>query len=198
MCDAVWVLIRDERLHRNNRGSNEVDVIGWGRDFNATPMRLALSKEAPKDLPRTVITFAPGIVSLRDETGDLGWVDKAAVKAAAETADQAMADRLEQIEDPKISLRKLADITGLSYRAVRKNPRNQKVGQGAGTQLADTGGPDCAEASPWSCHPGRPSERGKGSCRRRPKRAPLSVRRIALQTHIYWAILREPGLAVYP
>jgi hypothetical protein len=112
MADVVWCVVRDDRLFQNNKGPNEVDVVGWGRDFNAIPMRLALTKKAPKD---RVITFAPGLVSCIDEGADLMWVDRAAVKAT-------MKDQLETLvqNNPVITLEKLAEAVEVSVWTVGK------------------------------------------------------------------------------
>ena len=114
MADAIWVLVRDENLHQKGKGPNEINLSGWGRDFNPYPMRLALTKKAPKDLPASVITFAPGIVSIIDETGDLAWVDKVAADAAAGPTDQDTKERLEQIvrDNPAATSEDLAKAVG--------------------------------------------------------------------------------------
>lgn len=116
MADAIWVIVRDESLYDKGKGVNEVTIQGWGRDFNPYPMRLALTKKAPKEQPASVITFAPGIVSILDETGDLGWVSS----SAKESADQNTADILERMvqEDPTITLAELAKQTSGTVWAV--------------------------------------------------------------------------------
>jgi hypothetical protein len=117
MVDAVWLVMQDERLFQQGKGPNEIDVVGWGRDFNPRPMRLALTKRAPKDLPATVITFAPGISSCVD-AGDLEWVDRQRV----ETQRQDLAEIIEQLitEDPAINLPELAEQTKHSQWEIRK------------------------------------------------------------------------------
>jgi len=113
MCDVIWALTRDERLYKNNAGPNEINVVGWGRDFNPVPMRLALTKKAPKDIPGTVITFAPGIVSCIDE-GDLAYVDKSAAPVNALTVEQLLQS------DPAVTLQRLSEATGKSLRDVKR------------------------------------------------------------------------------
>lgn len=115
MVDVVWALMIDDRLFQS--GVKEVDVIGWGRDFEAAPMRLALTR---KSTGRDLSIFGPGIASIIDETGDLGWVDKEAVREAAKKAVDNLADNLEQAvnADPKASLRTLAESTGESVWAI--------------------------------------------------------------------------------
>lgn len=121
LADAIWVIVRDEYSYRDGKGVNEISLSGWGRDFNPYPMRLALTRKAPADLPKGIITFAPGIVSVLDETHDLGWVDQSARVLAAEAADQTVTDKLEQMvqTDPKIALRQLAEAVGLKYDKAR-------------------------------------------------------------------------------
>jgi hypothetical protein len=117
MVDAVWLVMQDERLYQRGKGSNEIDIVGWGRDFNPVPMRLALTKKAPKDTPAGKL-FAPGIVSTIDSTGDLAWVDKHIVFGQeAESADQ-MVEQL-VIENPSISKKVLTERTKLSEWEIR-------------------------------------------------------------------------------
>jgi AAA domain len=114
MCDVVWALVRDERLYKNNNGPNEVDLIGWGRDFNAEPLRLALTKRAPS---KTMIGFAPGIVSVIDETGDMGMV----------TPVPANSDELERLvqQNPNMTIRELAQETDMPYRDIQQTLRER-------------------------------------------------------------------------
>ncbi len=121
MADAIWVIAKDESLYQKGRGPNEVALSGWGRDFNPYPMRLALTKKAPKDQPANIITFAPGIVSILDETGDLGWVNPAAVSEVVESADQTMTSTLERMvrENRAITSKALAKAVGKATWAVK-------------------------------------------------------------------------------
>jgi AAA domain len=130
MCDAIWAVIRDERLYQNNKGPNEVDIIGWPRDFSAVPMRLALTRKAPKNLPKSVITFAPGLISCLDEAGDLEWVDE----AAKIEVEKTIADKLERLvqEDPKLTLRKLAETVTSTYSVVRNALKDRGWVKGKG------------------------------------------------------------------
>jgi hypothetical protein len=117
MVDAVWLVMQDERLYKKGEGPNEVEIVGWGRDFNPTPMRLALTKKAPKDLPPGAKLFAPGIVSHIDLKGDLEWIHKGLVFEQAQKIEQ----RIEQlvIENPSITKEDIAGKTELSEWEVR-------------------------------------------------------------------------------
>jgi hypothetical protein len=117
MVDAIWLVMQDERLYQGGKGPNEVDIVGWGRDFNPAPMRLALTGKALKDQPGTA-GFASGIVSHIDSKGDLEWVDKRIVFGQeAESVDQ-MVEKLVS-EDPSISKKKLVEKTQLSEWDIR-------------------------------------------------------------------------------
>ena len=117
MVDCVWLVMQDERLFKKGAGPNEIEIVGWGRDFNPVPMRVALTKKAPKDLPPGVQLFAPGIVSVIDLNGDLEWVQKGIVFEQTEEIEQRI-ERL-VIEDPSISKKMLAERTKLSEWEVR-------------------------------------------------------------------------------
>src|SRR5262249_39551590 len=71
MVDACWLVMHDEKLYKGGEGANEISVVGWGRDFNPVPMRLALTRQATS---QDTTLFAPGIVSLVDTEHDLKWV----------------------------------------------------------------------------------------------------------------------------
>lgn len=118
MVDAVWALMMDDRLEAST-GVKEVDVIGWGRDIETHPFRLALTRKTGSKSMTT--GFGPGVVSIIDETGDLGWVDQAAVKAAAVQASKDVGDALEQavVDNPKASIRELAAAVGKGFTFVR-------------------------------------------------------------------------------
>jgi hypothetical protein len=111
MVDAIWLVMQDERMYQRGKGPNEIDIVGWGRDFNPLPMRLALTKKTAKGQ----VGFAPGIASIIDSKGDLEWVDKGIV------FDQGSDQRIEQLiaEDLSISKRKLAEKTGLTDWEIR-------------------------------------------------------------------------------
>jgi hypothetical protein len=116
MVDAVWLVMQDERLYQGGKGPNEVDIVGWGRDFNPAPIRLALTGKALKDQPGTA-GFASGIVSHIDSKGDLAWVDKRIVFGQEQSADQLV----EQLvtENPSISKKMLTERTNLSEWDIR-------------------------------------------------------------------------------
>ena len=117
MVDAVWLVMQDEKLHQRGKGPNQINVVGWGRDFNPVPMTLALTKKAPKETPADRL-FAPGIVSVIDSAGDLEWVDKRIVFGQeAESADQIVEQMV--IENPSISKKMLAERTKLSEWDIR-------------------------------------------------------------------------------
>lgn len=109
MTDAVWLVLQDEKLYQGNKGPNEIDVIGWGRDFSPYPMRLALTEKAPENTPPQAL-YAPGLLSCIDQGGDLKWVDKQAVQDAKEAAQKDLGDILEKMiqVEPGITLEKLA------------------------------------------------------------------------------------------
>jgi len=117
MVDAVWLVMQDEKLHQRGKGPNQINVVGWGRDFNPVPMTLALTKKATKETPAEKL-FAPGIVSTIDSAGDLEWVDKRIVFGQeAESADQIIEQLV--IENPSISKKVLAERTKLSEWEIR-------------------------------------------------------------------------------
>jgi hypothetical protein len=117
MVDAIWLVMQDDKLHQKGKGATEIDVVGWGRDFSPAPMRLALTKKAV-NLPPGTVTYSPGIVSVIDTEGDLGWVDRRIVfEQDAESADQAIKQLV--IEDPSISKKMLAERTKMSEWEVR-------------------------------------------------------------------------------
>ncbi len=134
MVDAVWLVMQDERLYQAGKGANEIDVVGWGRDFNPVPMRLALTKKAPKDLPDTVKRFAPGIVSSIDSKGDLEWVNKGLVFSQAQKAAVSIEQTIERavIETPTITRAALAGKTGLKDWQVRKTLKQLGYRRGKG------------------------------------------------------------------
>lgn len=112
MTDAVWLVLQDEKLFQGGKGPNEIDVIGWGRDFSPWPMRLALTEKTPEGFKGA--EYAPGLISLIDTTGNLKWVDKQAVQEAKKAAEKDLADTLEALvkADPSLTLEGLAKATG--------------------------------------------------------------------------------------
>lgn len=112
MVDCVWALMLDDRLYQSSQ-VEEVDVIGWGRDFSPSPFRFALTR---RGVPSDGNMYKNGVVSVIDSTHDLGLIDKAARVHAAETASQDVVDTLERMvqDNSKLSSRKLAELTGRS------------------------------------------------------------------------------------
>jgi hypothetical protein len=155
--DVVIIMLRDDNLYRNGVGPNEVDLISCkGRDFTPPPIRLALTEKAPEGTPLADL-WAPGLISCINRDGDLKWVDKAArgraVRQANEQAETDVAERLEQLiqDDPNVSLRQLANLTGLSYRAVRRTVEDNNWAKGEHgwerVKLVKTGKPELATVS---------------------------------------------------
>src|SRR5258706_9261716 len=107
MVDAVWLVMQDERLCQKNKGPNEIDVVGWGRDFSPIPMRLALTAKAPKNIPPGTATYSPGIISHIDAKGDLEWVERRIVFEQAQDQD---IERL-IVKDPSITLKQIVEST---------------------------------------------------------------------------------------
>ena len=120
MVDAVWLVMQDEKIFQGGKGPNEVDVVGWGRDFNPSPMRLALTKKA-SNLPPGVITFAPGIVSCIDSGHDFEWVDTRVVQNQRQAERQDLDQAIVQLitENPSITRKELAEGTERSEWEVR-------------------------------------------------------------------------------
>lgn len=114
MCDAVYGLLRDDKLYANNAGPNEIDVrCVKPRDFDPpAPFRIAASRKAEKP---SIIGIAPGIVSNIDQHGDF-------VVIGGTDHETSNAERLERLvsDDPALKLSELQDITGLSIWAIRQ------------------------------------------------------------------------------
>jgi hypothetical protein len=123
MVDCVWALMLDDRLCQSSN-IEEVDVMGWGRDFSPVPFRFALTRRAT---PKDGETYRDGVVSVLDTNHDLVFVDKNSRHAAAEVADQATADYLENLvrENPTIKLKDLASKAGQTYWAVNNALRER-------------------------------------------------------------------------
>jgi AAA domain len=119
MVDCVWALMLDDRLCQSTN-IEEVDVMGWGRDFSPVPFRFALTRRAT---PKDGETYRDGVVSVLDTDHDLVFVEKNSRHTAAEVADQATADYLENLvrENPTITLKDLASKTGQTYWTVRNS-----------------------------------------------------------------------------
>ena len=114
MCDAVYGLIRDDKLYANNAGPNEIDVrCVKPRDFDPpVPFRIAASCKAEKP---SIIGIAPGIVSNIDQHGDfvvIGGTDH-------ETSNAERLERLIQ-DDAALTHAELHDLTGLSVWEIRR------------------------------------------------------------------------------
>lgn len=107
MTDAVWLVLQDEKLFQGGKGPNEIDVSGWGRDFTPWPMRLALTQKAPRNLSPYTLTYAPGIISCIDTTGDFKWVDR-------QEQQQELSQVVEGLitGEPSITREKLVEKTG--------------------------------------------------------------------------------------
>ena len=134
MVDCVWLVMQDEKLFRGGKGPNEVDLVGWGRDFNPVPMRLALTGVAPKDLPKTAILFAPGIISNLDVERDLKWVDKGIVFKQGQHSAESLKETIERLvtESPTITLSKLCETVDQKEWKVRKVLKQLGYSRGQG------------------------------------------------------------------
>ncbi len=137
MVDAVWLVMQDERLYQRGKGPNDVDVVGWGRDFNPVPMRLALTRKAE---PKDTKFFAPGIVSYVDTGGDMKWVNKGIVFEQAQESAESLKQTIERlvIEDPTVTKPVLAEKTGLKEWQVRKVLKQLGYRRGAGGKKGAT------------------------------------------------------------
>jgi len=121
MPDAVWLVMQDERLYQGGKGPNEIEIVGWGRDFSPAPLRLALTRKAA-NLPSGTMTHSPGIESVIDTEGDLGWVDKRIVFEEAQESARSVEQAIEQavIEEPTITLKALTNKTDHKEWQIRK------------------------------------------------------------------------------
>ena len=93
MADVVWLMMQDTQLART--GLIEADIIGWGRDFNPVPVRVALTRK--KSETQTTPEFTPGIVSVIDQTKDFAWVIPGARKVADAVDKTALDSLVEQL-----------------------------------------------------------------------------------------------------
>jgi AAA domain len=126
MVDCVWLVMQDDKTFQRGKGPNEVDVVGWGRDFVPLPIRLALTKRAPKGYEGKV--FAPGIVSNIDTKGDLAAVAVGSgvvptvepvvpIPVAGLPLDQQIEKMVE--DNPHITKKTLAKACGVNEWTVR-------------------------------------------------------------------------------
>jgi hypothetical protein len=120
MVDCVWALMLDDRLYQSS-GIEEVDVLGWGRDFSPDAFRFALTR---KGTSADGNMYKNGIVSVIDSTHDLGFIDKAVAKADRVRADEetqrdvaAYIDQLIQ-NNPTITVLELINVSGQSRRTI--------------------------------------------------------------------------------
>jgi len=98
-------------------------------------MRLALTKRTPKDLPATVVTYAPGIVSCVD-AGDFEWVDRRARETRAKEFNQLVEELVKEF--PAITLEQLAEKTDQKPWAVRKALKQLGFQRGQGGDTTKT------------------------------------------------------------
>jgi hypothetical protein len=146
MVDAVWLVMQDSQLHQSGKGPNEVDVVGWGRDFSPTPIRLALTRKK-KDEDR--FEFAPGIVSCINQVSDFVWVQKG-LKSDSDTP-AAKADQIDKdVErlvtgNPTISRKELIEQTGYTEKRVKNALKrlgySRKSGDATATRWVQSVGP---------------------------------------------------------
>jgi hypothetical protein len=139
MVDCVWLVMQDSQLHQGGKGPTEVEIVGWGRDFSPTPIRLALTR---KKTDGDQFEFAPGIVSCINEVGDFVWVQKGLkydTDSPAASTDQIDKDvqRL-VIENPTISRKELIGQTGYTEKRVKNALKrlgySRKSGDSKGTK----------------------------------------------------------------
>lgn len=116
MVDCVWLVMQDSQLFNGGKGPNEIDLVGWGRDFNPSPMRLALDKKAGK-LPAGTMTFRPGFISCVN-AGDLEWVDQNKRDIQRLNFEQLVAQAV--TDNPGVNIQELIDITKESEWNTRK------------------------------------------------------------------------------
>jgi hypothetical protein len=122
MVDCVWLVMQDEKTFQRGQGPNELDVVGWGRDFVPVPIKLALTKRAPKGYEGKV--FAPGIVSNIDTKGDMAAVvavvsSDAAVPLSIDSG--SLEQRIEKMveDNPYITKPVLVKACGVNEGTVR-------------------------------------------------------------------------------
>lgn len=139
MVDAVWLVMQDSQLYHGGKGANEVEIVGWGRDFNPVPIRLALTRPKLND---SETEFAPGMVSTIDQNGDLEWVqhglkfetDSVSVSTPSKDIDLAI-DRL-VIETPTVTRQELVERSGQTTKRVIKSLQRLGYSRGKGDKGA--------------------------------------------------------------
>jgi hypothetical protein len=146
MVDCVWLVMQDAQLHQGGKGPTEVEVVGWGRDFSPTPIRLALTR---KKTAEDRFEFAPGIASCIDRTGDLVWVQKS--QKLDSDAPVAKADQIDKdVErlvtgNPTISRRELIEQTRYTEKRVKNALKrlgySRKSGDATATRWVQSVGP---------------------------------------------------------
>jgi hypothetical protein len=146
MVDAVWLVMQDSQLHQGGKGPNEIEVVGWGRDFSPAPIRLALTR---KKTDADQFAFSPGIVSCIDRTGDLAWVQKSqkldsdAPAASTDQIDKAVQRSV--TENPTISRKELIEQTGYTEKRVKNALKrlgySRKSGDATATRWVQSVGP---------------------------------------------------------
>jgi hypothetical protein len=142
MVDCVWLVMQDSQLHQGGKGPNEVDVVGWGRDFSPTPIRLALTH---KKTAEDQVEFSPGITSCIDRTGDLVWVQKTQKPDANAPIGNDQIDGVIKklvAENPTISREGLVALTGYTAKRVRNALKRLGYSREAGD----------AKATKWVVH----------------------------------------------
>lgn len=146
MVDCVWLVMQDAQLHQAGKGPTEVDVVGWGRDFSPTPIRLALTRKKTNE---DRFEFAPGIVSCINQVGDLVWVQKSQKldsDAPAASTDQIDKD-VERLvtENPTISRKELIEQTSYTEKRVKNALKrlgySRKSGDATATKWVQSVGP---------------------------------------------------------
>jgi hypothetical protein len=146
MVDCVWLVMQDSHLHQGGKGPTEVEVVGWGRDFSPTPIRLALTRKKTEE---DRFEFAPGVVSCINEGGDFVWVQKSqkldsdAPSASTDQIDKAV-QRL-VTENPTISRKELIEQTGYTEKRVKNALKrlgySRKPGDATATRWVQSVGP---------------------------------------------------------
>jgi AAA domain len=135
MVDCVWLVMQDAQLHQGGKGPNEVDVVGWGRDFCPAPFRLALTR---KKADENESEFTPGIVSCIDWTGDLAWVQNR-TKLETERANSSDIDKdVERLVtgNPTITRNELIEQTDSTEKRVKNALKRLGYSRGPGDATA--------------------------------------------------------------
>jgi hypothetical protein len=146
MVDGVWLVMQDSQLHQNDKGPNQVDIVGWGRDFSPTPIRLALTRTKTDE---DQFEFAPGIVSCIDQVGDFVWVQKS--QKLDSDAPAASTDQIDkEVErlvtgNSTISRKELIEQTGYTEKRVKNALKrlgySRKSGDATATRWVQSVGP---------------------------------------------------------